>query len=827
VTGRRDKRRAAARAAQPRRRLFTPRFDRLLEASAMRRQLIALLVALLVAGGVPATVLGDGDPGSDVLVYQSLFVASDAGLSIGQQVELTGVLRSAARAGVPVRVAIIAHPDDLGAVTALWHKPRAYARFLGYELSLSYKQRVVVVMPTGLGFYWLDHSSATAYRSLAHLSVGPGGPGLVAAAQAAVARLAATAGVQLPAPGTAAKAAASGSHAGKSVARTVSAPAGRSQAPAASRGGVPAVLIILLGVVVVGALGSGGILVLRRRVRARPRLTDRVWRLPPRLTVDRRRWVLPAAAVIVLAAGVLALANLPGSSSPASALAHNPDLDPGSQLSGKPAPNFTLSAQSGQPVSLDSYRGKVVMLAFTDSECTTICPLTTTAMLDAKRMLGRAGPQVQLLGVDADPKATSIQDVLSYTQLHGMLGHWRFLTGSRAQLTHVWREYGVQAAIERGLISHTPALFMIDPQGRLRKLYLTQQSYSAVPQLGQLLAREASRLLPDHPGVKSNLPYTPIPTITPTADATLPTTTGTKLRLGPGSSPRLFLFFATWDQEVTSLGGHLDALDHYQAAAAAPGAKLPRLSAVDEGSVEPSTTALGHFLAQLPGPLSYPVAIDHSGRVADGYQVQGQPWFVLTSPAGQILWYWNIDTHGWPSQTKLTADIRTALAHAPKVPATKAANEQQLQGSPAALAALHDQSGQLLGSQSALSARIHALHGYPIVLNAWASWCQPCVQEFKLFAAASATYGQHVAFIGANTDDTAGDAGAFLKQHPVSYPSYQVSTSQLHDVVGGGLEGLPTTIYINPAGKAIYVHTGEYASQGTLDADIEQYASNG
>jgi cytochrome c biogenesis protein CcmG/thiol:disulfide interchange protein DsbE len=147
------------------------------------------------------------------------------------------------------------------------------------------------------------------------------------------------------------------------------------------------------------------------------------------------------------------------------------------------------------------------------------------------------------------------------------------------------------------------------------------------------------------------------------------------------------------------------------------------------------------------------------------------------------------------------------------------------QGSPAPLAALHDQASQLLGSQTALSARIHALHGYSIVLNARASWCQPCVQEFKLFAAASATYGRHVAFIGANTDDTAGDARAFLKQHPVSYPSYQVSTSQLHNVIGGGLEGLPTTVYISPAGKVTYVHTGEYASKGTLDADIQQYAN--
>ena len=793
----------------------------------MRRQLIALLVALLVAAGVAVAARGDGDPGSDVLVYQSLFVASDAGVSIGQQVKLTEGLRSAAQAGVPVRVAIIAHPDDLGAITALWDKPRAYAQFLGYELSLAYKQRLVVVMPDGLGFYWLDHSSATAYRSLAGVSTGAGGPRLAAAAQAAVARLAAGADVKLPAPETAAKPArASGSRAGKAAAKAVSSPAARSSAAAASQGAVPDALIVVLGVVVLGAMGTGGVLVLNRHVRAR-RLTGRARRLAPGLTLDRRRWVLPSAAVVVAVGCLLALANLSGSSSSAGALAHNPDLDPGSRLSGKPAPDFTLSDQSGQPVSLDSYRGKVVMLAFNDSECTTICPLTTTAMLDAKQMLGRAGSQVQLLGVDADPKATSIQDVLSYSQLHGMLGRWRFLTGSLAQLKHVWREYGVQAAVERGLISHTPALFMIDPQGRLRKLYLTQQSYSAVPQLGQLLANEASRLLPNHPRVQSNLPYTPIPTITPTTTATLPTTTGQKLRLGLGGSPRLFLFFATWDQEVTSLGGHLDALDHYQAMALAQGAKLPRLSAIDEGSVEPSTSALGHFLAQLPSPLSYPVAIDHSGRVADGYRVQGQPWFVLTSPTGQILWYWNIDTQGWPTQTKLTADIRTALARAPKVPATLAAAQQQLQGSPAPLAALHDQAGQLLGSQTALSDRIHALRGYPIVLNAWASWCQPCVQEFKLFAAASAIYGQHVAFIGANTDDTAGDAGAFLKQHPISYPSYQVSTSQLHNVIGGGLEGLPTTVFINPAGKVIYLHTGEYASQGTLDADIQQYATNG
>jgi cytochrome c biogenesis protein CcmG/thiol:disulfide interchange protein DsbE len=462
-----------------------------------------------------------------------------------------------------------------------------------------------------------------------------------------------------------------------------------------------------------------------------------------------------------------------------------------------------------------------VILAFTDSECTTICPLTTTAMLDAKKLLGAAGSQVQLLGIDANPKATSIEDVVSYSQLHGMLREWHFLTGSLSQLKRVWKAYGIEAEIQHGLISHTPALFVVDPEGKLRKLYMTQQSYTAVGQLGQLLAHEASSLLPTHPIVHSDLSYAQIPGITPSDSVALPRAGGGTVRLGPGADPHLFLFFATWDQEVTSLAGQLEALNAYQRAAAASG--LPALTAVDEGSVEPGPAALPRFLHGLAHPLSYPVAIDQSGRVADGYEVQGAPWLVLTSPTGRILWYHEVYTSGWLSRTALQRQMREALARAPKSPASVEAAEQELAGSPAPLAALHAQASRLLGSGS-LAARVRALRGYPIVINAWASWCTPCQAEFGLFANASAHFGRQVAFLGADTSDSAGDAQSFLAQHPVSYPSYQTSPTQLQSLLPGGLEGLPTTIYINRAGKLVEVHTGQYDSQGTLDGDISSYA---
>src|SRR5271155_1286035 len=105
------------------------------------------------------------------------------------------------------------------------------------------------------------------------------------------------------------------------------------------------------------------------------------------------------------------------SANPASSAAEmNPNLDLGSSLGSLPPPDIALVNQFGQPMSLSQFRGKVVVLSFEDSECTTVCPLTTQSMLEAKQMLGAAGNQVQLLGVDANPTATSVADVLAYSR---------------------------------------------------------------------------------------------------------------------------------------------------------------------------------------------------------------------------------------------------------------------------------------------------------------------------------------------------------------------------------------------------------------------------
>ena len=214
-----------------------------------------------------------------------------------------------------------------------------------------------------------------------------------------------------------------------------------------------------------------------------------------------RRLGLLLAVAGIAAAGCASTAGTTGAAQRAAAA--NPNLDTGTSLGGTPAPDFSLTNQFGQRISLSAFRGKVVILAFTDSECTTVCPLTTQSMLAAKDLLGKAGSQVQLLSIDANPAATKVSDVMAYSRSHGMVNQWDFLTGSLPQLKAVWKSYKIYVQIEQGQIDHTPALYIIDARGREREIYLTTMAYTSITQAAQLLAQEAASLLPSHPKLAS------------------------------------------------------------------------------------------------------------------------------------------------------------------------------------------------------------------------------------------------------------------------------------------------------------------------------------
>src|SRR6185312_385479 len=147
---------------------------------------LAVAVALIVVSGGVARA--DGDPASDYLVANQVFLSSHSTAMSPAQRRLVSAVAAANRVGFAIRVAVISNNYDLGSVTELWDKPRTYARFLGMELSLAYRpQRLLVVMPNGLGFNWPGHATAHTYRLLATVPLDSrAGAGLVAAAEAAV-----------------------------------------------------------------------------------------------------------------------------------------------------------------------------------------------------------------------------------------------------------------------------------------------------------------------------------------------------------------------------------------------------------------------------------------------------------------------------------------------------------------------------------------------------------------------------------------------------------------------------------------------------------------
>ena len=162
---------------------------------------LALIAVCVLAAVAAQSARADGDPASDYLLGQKVFLPYDAKFPPRQAAELTGLIDAANKAGFKIRVAILWSDYDMGSVTALWRKPRTYARFLGLELGFVYKQRLLIVMPNGFGFNWPKHPTAAEYALLERIAIPRGAPGLLTAASAAVTKLAAASGVTVAAPG--------------------------------------------------------------------------------------------------------------------------------------------------------------------------------------------------------------------------------------------------------------------------------------------------------------------------------------------------------------------------------------------------------------------------------------------------------------------------------------------------------------------------------------------------------------------------------------------------------------------------------------------------
>lgn len=341
-------------------------------------------------------------------------------------------------------------------------------------------------------------------------------------------------------------------------------------------------------------------------------------------------------------------------------------VDPGSALGGKLAPDFRLTNQFGQVNSLSAFRGRVVVLSFIDSRCTTVCPLTAVVLKNLMYDLGPYAKDVQLVAVNANPVATSVKAIYDWSQQHNMLHSWQYFTGSPAELKAVWKQYYVSTDVLKGsLVEHIPAVYVIGPNGHERWVYLNA-SESARQVIGvevHDLLVNVVKYLPGHPQVTippvRELVYLPghlgpASTVARpfSLQSVMPGGKFSTIRVGSGTRPVLLEFFATWCPDCQEETPALIRLQHL----ANRNASWPSVVAVDLQTSESSTTHVVHYVQKER--LPFPVALDSTGKVSDQYGISGIPTQVLVSPTGHILWY-HQGLIGW---TSLTRHIKAALA---------------------------------------------------------------------------------------------------------------------------------------------------------------------
>jgi protein SCO1/2 len=131
------------------------------------------------------------------------------------------------------------------------------------------------------------------------------------------------------------------------------------------------------------------------------------------------------------------------------------------------APALRLIDQSGQPIALDSFRGRPVLVTFAYAHCQTICPLVVSDVLAARARFDQDPPAVLI--VTLDPWRDTPARLPSIARLWAVEGAAHVLSGTPEDVERTLSRWRVPRArnVRTGEVSHPAMVYVVGPNGRI------------------------------------------------------------------------------------------------------------------------------------------------------------------------------------------------------------------------------------------------------------------------------------------------------------------------------------------------------------------------
>ena len=302
-------------------------------------------------------------------------------------------------------------------------------------------------------------------------------------------------------------------------------------------------------------------------------------------------------------------------------------------------PDFSLTDQHGQRVSLGAFRGDAVVLSFNDDRCQDLCPLFAADVRAADRDLGPAGRRhVVFLAVNANPYYPQVRYVRSWSDAHDMgnVRNWIFATGPVPTLERIWARYGETVLRDPATrtVKHSTVFYVIGPHGHERDIAEFDASSVRTRPWGYTLARLAEDTLPPREQTALSQPVFVDPIVNDRASRPRVAPAFSLARLGDPSQTVslaglrgrsvLLAFWASWCPDCR--------------------ADLPVLNGVARR--DRRLRVVGVAVDTAPGAaeqlarrdhLGFSLAVDSGGDVAARYGIDELPTTFLIGPSGHVV----------------------------------------------------------------------------------------------------------------------------------------------------------------------------------------------